>query len=469
MNKNYRGTLAFLLALGMAISVTACGSGAKSASLPSGGKAAEKKITIHTWTLPNQDTQPGQIKQHDAWLAKVKTKFPNVILTEDAQKPGVDYRQEYDKALMAGNAPDFWWGLPYVDVQTRIKNGTIADITDLVNNWDMKKSGKVWKAFDEALKDKNGKLYAVPHDVYIMGTNINKKNLVAGGGDMSNLPKTWNDFATTAQKATDKTKPVFGYEMVGMDWNAWPFTPWVWSAGGEMVKPNDDGTYKIAFNEEPGIDAAVYWNELVWKYQATQKDVLQDWNKLEADIEAGRTVFAWFDPQQLNNQNLQKVGLSLADFSEMKFPVKDSSIPQPTFSGGQVITINPKASKEVQKVAFEVATYITYDEDVLAEQWKIADDNKLIDATPCVRTDLTDKKMIAYAGIPAELKNFINEGAKTAKPEPYCSNWNDLKNAISKPLQQILLKKGITRVEVKKILDDCANGLYAKYPNSFKK
>ena len=58
---------------------------------------------------------------------------------------------------------------------------------------------------------------------------------------------------------------------------------------------------------------------------------------------------------------------------------------------------------------------------------------------------------------------------KVARPEPFCPNWNQLKDEIVKPLQTIYLTKGITRDEVKKLLDDCAEAMYQKYPDSFKK
>jgi hypothetical protein len=78
-----------------------------------------------------------------------------------------------------------------------------------------------------------------------------------------------------------------------MEWNAWTYTAWVWSAGGEMVRKNPDDTYSLAFTEDPGVDAALFWNDMVWKHKITQKDVLQDWDSLMNDVKSGRACFSW--------------------------------------------------------------------------------------------------------------------------------------------------------------------------------
>lgn len=438
------------------------------ATEPAATTAAPVKIML--WDKPNSDAKPVDTDMYNKTLELVAAKFSNITIDWQSLAPGVDYRQQYDKALMAGTAPTATKMFPYVDIPTRIANGTIAEITDLVNTWDLKKQpGVVWTAFDEAISTKDGKWYAIPHDAYLMGTLVNKKALTAGGGDVNALPKTWADFAAIGQKVTDPSVPRFGYELVGMDWCAWPFTPWVWSAGGEMVRKNDDGTYKIAFNEDPGIDAAMFWNQMVWQYKMTQKDVLHDWDAVGNDIKSGRAVFAWAMPNWLSQDDLAKINATLDDFAEIGIPSKDASIPMPSFSGGQVVTFNPKASKDEIKAAFDLYTYMTYDEAFNCAMWEIADKDQADDVNPCVNMSLTEKKYTYMKSIPDGLKASLLELAKGAKPEPYCGNWNDLKNALVKPLQEILLTKDISRDKVKQILDKCADELYTKYPASFKK
>ncbi len=51
-----------------------------------------------------------------------------------------------------------------------------------------------------------------------------------------------------------------------------------------------------------------------------------------------------------------------------------------------------------------------------------------------------------------------------AKPEPFCAEWNSLKDYIVAPFQQILANPDITREEAQALLDECAEKLYTDFP-----
>src|SRR5690554_2471890 len=200
------------------------------------GIAARDKVKITVWG-PLENYSDAEKASWTFCVEEFERRFPDVEIVSVFSPAGTDYRQQYDKALMAGEAPTVTNLLPYVDVQSRAANGMIADISSFVNDWDLKKEGKVNTAMDEALQY-NGRWYGVMDYVYLAGTVYNENTLKAGGGDPENLPKTWNEFTSLGQKVSDINAPRFGYLLLGMEWNAWPFTPWVWSAGGEMVVPN---------------------------------------------------------------------------------------------------------------------------------------------------------------------------------------------------------------------------------------
>jgi hypothetical protein len=370
---------------------------------------------------------------------------------------------------MAGNAPDVTSMFPPVDIPTRAKNGTIKDITTLVNNWDLKKQGKVNPAFDEALLV-DGKWYAIMDNLYLAATPYNKTALIAGGGDPNNLPKTWNEFVTVGQKVTDVSVPRFGYLLVGMEWNAWPFTPWVWAAGGEMVRKNSDGSYKIGFNETAGVDAGEIWNAMVWKYGMTQKDVLKDYSNLQDDFHAGRGVFAWGGVVDFALNAKEKYGLPFESFGVIPIPAKDANNKPAVLCGGGVWTFNPRIADVSLQAAWDWAMFNSYDQEFLEKKW--AYDNTLtgIDDYLPASPELVDIKYSKYGiGWPA---NWGRENAAIsaiAKLEPYCPNWNELKNILAPYLQQILLKEGITRNEIQQLLNQAADECYNSYPQSFKR
>jgi ABC-type glycerol-3-phosphate transport system substrate-binding protein len=398
-----------------------------------------------------------------------KRRFPAVEITSEVLAAGTDYRQRYDVALMSGEAPAATNVLPPVDVQTRAKNGTILDITRLVTEWDLKKQGVLNTTFDDALQ-LNGKWYAVMDSLYLAGTPYNRTNLIAGGGDPNKLPKTWAEFIQVGQKVTDPKLPRYGYIIMGMEWNAWPFTPWVWSAGGEMVRPNADGTYRIAFNEEPAVDTAELWNSMIWKYGMTQKDVLKNWADYREDMHAGRGVFAFGQLEYYTADAEKKYGVPQETFHMMPMPAKDAANKPAAICGGYVWVFSPKATDAQIKAGWDFVQLASYDKEFLQKRWAFENTLAGIDSKVPARIDLVDVKYKQYGTKwPAGWAEEFAEVSRVVRLEPFCSNWNDLKNTLAPYLQQILVKEGITRNEIRDILNTAAEECYKLYPQSFKK
>lgn len=449
--------IALMLAAANIISLAGCGA-----------KQDDGKITLTLWTKLTQDAKPEDKESHDEWFAALQAKFPEVNFVEAMQPTGGDYRQEYDKALMAGTAPAFWAQFSYTDIPTRIENGTIADITKYVENWDLKKDGKVLTTFDDAIS-KDGKWYAIPHRAYTQGHLVNSKPLTDAGYDATTLPATWDEFAKMGAQITDLSVPRLGYALVGMDWCAWPFTAWVWSAGGEMVRQNDDGTYKIAFNEPQGVDAAEFMNQMIWNHKMTQKDVLMDLGAIDQLIFNQTAGFAWASFAALNKDNVEKYNLDVNTFSIEPLPSKDANIPRVSLAGGEVVTFNPKLSEEELAKAVEVAQYLYYSDEMLAIEFKNLKKNAIVDTNIPGRVDKYAEKLDSIETLTESMKKNLVDIAETAKPEPFCPHWSDLKTQLVAPLQKIYLTEGITRDEIQKELDACAEALYKAYPDTFKK
>jgi multiple sugar transport system substrate-binding protein len=474
--------MSFIVALALVVTFGACAStsdnstGASTAAQgaatvgSSSADTVQKPVTIVWWHPYGADALDGQKKSIELTVKRFQDKYPNIQVKAIPIVPGTDYRQQYDKALMSGEEPTVWRLFPSCDVPTRAKNGTVADVTDLMNNFQLLKDGNLTTTFDNLLKIDN-KWYGLLSTYQFDGMVYNSVPIKASGADPANMPKTWSDFATMGQKITDKSVGRFGYTLLGMDWNAWPFTAWLYSAGGEMVHDNGDGTWGIGFNEDPGVTTAMFWNDMVWKYQITQKDVLEDFAAVTNDIASGHAAFGWTRQTDIAPVAEQKFGGKKEDFGLIPIPAMDANHSQVVLCSGDgnPWTFSPKASKEQLQAAFTFASFVNFDKDFNNELWKQENDDNVLDGLIPNGQEYADIKFNAATSWPANWKTEFAECAKYAKPEPACPHWNDLKNDIAKPLQKIILKQGITKDEVKKILDDCANNLYSKYPDTFKK
>lgn len=424
----------------------------------------QKEVTIVTWDKPDDTALSWQKEHYEKIINNFRDKYPWIKVDDKALAPGTDYRQKYDQALLAGEEPTTTGMFPYVDIMTRAKDGSIADITGFIDDWDLKKENKVFTGFDEAICI-DGKWYAVPRGPYLNYIVVNRKLIEEAGLDPDNIPATWDQFGQFAQKITDPSKSRFGFGLMGMDWCAWPFTNFVWNAGGEMAIPNDDGTWKLTFAEQPGVDAIMYWHDLIWKYEATQKNVLEDFTDLVADFTQGRTAMQWLNLGSFINDYVNKYGGDINDIDIVSTPAMEGKTAY-NLTGGETWTMSPKATQEQKEAAWVYVQYMSYDIEKLKSDAEINAANNVPILTPSVRTDFN---YLDYAdNIPESWKKRLPELSETAKAEPWFPHWNDVKNDLVKPIQEIILDENITLEEAQQILQKCQEQLYSKYPDTFK-
>lgn len=369
---------------------------------------------------------------------------------------------------MSNDGPTLWNQLPFVDIQTRLRNGTIAEITDYVVNWDLRNEGKVNPSIEDALHDEEGRWYAVPYSPYIMGMLYNKTAIEAGGGDAGYVPTTWEEFGEYAASLTDKDTPRFGYTLLGSDYCAWPLTPWVWSAGGEMVIPNGDGTYSVGFNQEKGIDAIMYMHDLVWKYQVTQTDLLENYSDYMSNMTVGYACYGWGLPTSLDAETLATYDATQEEFGVIPIPGATAA-DAVGFAGGETWTMHPNATKEQMDACWNILNLISYDEEFLREFWQLENELDLLNPNPSCRQDLVEVKYSYATNWPDHWKEEFAALNSVARPEPFCAEWDSLKNYIVEPFQTILADEDITREEAKALLDACAEKLYADFPDAYRK
>jgi len=427
-----------------------------------------EKVKVRVYNKPQDDDAESSWTYFEWYTQKVEEHFPDIEFTWDRLAPGTDYRQQLDQLLAAGEGPNFGVHFPYVDIKTRAANGTIAEITKFVESWDQRNAGNITTIFDNALYT-NGGWYAAPAAPYVSGIVYNSTIIKEADGDPSVVPQTWSEFAELASQYTDKDIPRFGYLLLGSDFNAWTYTPWVWSAGGEMVRDNGDGTWEIAFNEDPGVDAALFMNELIWKYNATQKDVLESYDDMQNHFKMGQACYTWNSPMSFSADDLAKYDLTQEGTGFFPLPGKDEGGRIVGFAGGEVFTVSPISSEAQAQAGWDWYNYTYNDEEFCREAWALQDSLGTLSTTTPPRNDLVEVKFSYASNWPSHWKTEMANVLSKALPEPYCPHWDDLKNEIVGPLQTIYLKEGITFDEAKQILEDCANVLYEKYPDAFRK
>ena len=110
-----------------------------------------------------------------------------------------------------------------------------------------------------------------------------------------------------------------------------------------------------------------------------------------------------------------------------------------------------------------------YDEEFQIKKWEYENTIGGINDRIPPRVDLTETKFSMATSWPEGWAEEFATISETAQMEPWCANWNDLKNVLAPVLQKILLTEKISRDEVRTLLEKAANEAYQLYPQSFRK
>ncbi len=195
------------LSAGLALGLTACGSGGKS-------KDGKTHLTFQIWDVAQRD---GMQKLCDAYTEK----HPEVVI-EVQVTSWSEYWTKLEASAISNQMPDIFWMhtneiLKYADY------GKLAELTDLYDDED---PGYFAEHFSETslgnIQGSNGKYYGVPKDKDTVCLVYNKEMFDAAGVTYPDENWTWDDLTDASQKIYDATGK-YGYMAYGDDqlgyWN----------------------------------------------------------------------------------------------------------------------------------------------------------------------------------------------------------------------------------------------------------
>ncbi len=225
--------------------------------------------------------------------------------------PGAGGRSTFMLALAGGTAPDIykaWFHILRHDVAQGfvypldewLSPAPPADLWDAVRTFD----GHVW-----ALPTPGTAYYGI----------VYRKDFVrAAGLDPENPPKTWGEFREWCVKLTRPGRRAFAIEN-----RPWGFLPWVQSAGGDVIREKDDGSYESCFDSEPAVAAAEFLQSLV------KLDVVRGLPTLTAADEVGQLfadgeIAAVFGGEDLVRRLTETLAFPLDEIGLMPFPAADA-------------------------------------------------------------------------------------------------------------------------------------------------
>ena len=340
--------LAAMLCVAMAAtSLVGCGGSGDSGKDTDTAKSSEKgsdeeKVELTIWETS---------RNKDDWYTSMEKKFleehPNITLNK-VVKEG-DPGNEFYQAVASGTAPDLV-NCSFTMMDSYITSGILEPLNQYTDEWDE------WGNFTKEYVDmftKDGKVYGVPNQVAPMLFGYNKALFEEAG--IKEPPKTWDEAVEVAKKINDPDNQVAGYATLAAEWREWFFQYYVWQAGGDLTKENEDGTAELTFTDPAVIKAAEYYQKLKSE-GVLQSDLTLKFSDLVTNFGLGKIgmmPFAgdWVSEAITKGIDPDDIGLCL--------PPAGPSGKQTTAIGGDCWVINAKADQAKKDAAWEYIKYYT--------------------------------------------------------------------------------------------------------------
>lgn len=314
-------------------------------------KKASWQVRITTWDEPDNSVA-GQITQ--VLQKEFDQQFPHIKVRRRSKAGrATDYRLAFTTAMASDNGPDCYDAAYFPTIPLWIDQGFCLPLDRYIKD-DLQFKNVVEAAFRPAIK--NGHLYGVPSELYVMTLFYRKDLFREAGLDPNRPPQNWDEFAKYASRLTDKNKHRYGFVLLGQDWASWHWENWVWQTGGEVTERLPDGKCKIRFTEEPTVRALQFYKDLRWKYRCVQPDPLQNNESNTRDFVQGRAAMMFSAPDWIGT--LFNEGLKPEQIGIAPLPAGPTGI-RATQLGGAFYIINPRSSKRRQDAAWQYIKFMT--------------------------------------------------------------------------------------------------------------
>ena len=344
-------------------------------------------------------------------------------------KPAGQERKVFATAMAGGTGPDLA-EIPGVDTRTYIEQGFVADLTDFLKEW-----GELENLYPNMLEPvkKDGRYYGLPREYYVMLLAYRTDLYEKAGLDSQKPPQTWEEFGKYGNKLTNRAKNQYGFGIRGDDLCAFHFIDYVWQAGGDFMRVDPKTKKMIAtFVEKPAIIALSFYQDLRWKYNMVQSNVLQGRKELVNDFVSGRSAMFKFYAQDMSE--LVAAGLTPEQIGLAPLPKGPTGV-QVSQMAPKVYVINATTNKEKQRAAFEYIKYLI-SKETMVNRWKLEEKYGILAPTTPIWKGMLQSDSV---DIPAEWSAAIEQQSKYARPEPFFPYWDKVKQYLIQPIQAVLL------------------------------
>ena len=257
-----------------------------------------------------------------------------------------DWDYDVEAFLMraaTGQLPTIY-DVAYTDME-RIKNsGYGTDITDyLEKGYTDFLDGRILE-----LISKDGRIYAIPSQVYVMGMLFNAELFREAGLQRLDgsyvLPQTLDELVEIAKIIRDRTGASGFLLPVDGNTGGWVFSNIAWEFGVEFIIKDKEGNWKANFDTPECVKALQWVKELKWKHDILPENPFTNQEQSWALLASGQSAMLMDDPYRSINKIITDYGIQKDDIGVFTLPAGPEG--RIALMGGALLCINNTATEE---------------------------------------------------------------------------------------------------------------------------
>ncbi len=416
------------------------------------GAEPKNQVLLRVWLLPLKESRGISDRANWAIVQRFMELHPEIKLEgfRGITAPGLDQEVGPLLAMAGGVAPD----VLYVNFRisdSYIQQKFLYPLDEYVDK-DKPLQAGIYKSIWPVIK-REGHVWAIPYQTYVMALAYRKDLFRAAGLDPERPPKNWDELYNYAERLTIPEKGQYGMAVFSGPHAAWWFIDFLWSAGGDAVRQEKDGTWKAVFNDQAAVSALKFYQKLGrnrWSrggktykgvaYRDTQYNDLWLLGKIAM-------TFTYLNDQMMATVNPNLVGIA--------------PMPQgPTGKRGNELNcammgINATTKdKRVRDAAWEYIRFWASDEAIRIRCKYFVESGLARFIAP---------KYLRQYGYTQYLKDVpkgweatLNEAMRSGRPEPYGHNCENIYAEMTPPLDTVWLTDNVNyQAELDKAVKHC--------------
>ncbi len=338
------------------------------------------------------------VKTADAWNKENETKVKLRYIPTSEYISG----STLQTAFASGEGPDIFLVSPG-DFLRYYNGGVLADLTPHIKDV---KDDFVDGALDSRTVD--GKVYGVPMEIEPLAMYYSPAAFESAGLSEGDLPKTWDELLTTAEKLRAGKRYGVLFETNPGYYQNFTWYPFMWMGGGEPVSAD---AKKSTFDSPAVVAALDFWRRSVAEGVAPRKALGSGGGDAVANLGSGFVAMQQTGIWSISELEANKKGF---EYGVFPLPTPDGG-KYTTDLGGWAFVANSKGSNPEAAAQFCAWALANKDEASIerGRQW-----NTVVKSNVPPRRSVQEKAEAEGAFDSGPLKTFLTDIAPGGRGEP---------------------------------------------------